>query len=84
MLTRASGIGRKTAERIIVELRGKVQSAKSGLVIEKMETDSDLVEALSNLGYRREEARAALGKVDPKLTGVEERLKAALVVLSKK
>ena len=84
LLTRASGIGRKTAERVIVELRTKVQSAKSGLVLEKMETDADLIEALSNLGYRREDARAALAKVDPKIHGVEERLKAALALLSKK
>jgi holliday junction DNA helicase RuvA len=84
LLTRASGIGRKTAERIIIELRTKVQSAKSGQVVEKMETDADLVEALSNLGYHRDDARAALGKVDAKVTGVEARLKAALAVLSKK
>lgn len=84
LLTRASGIGRKTAERVIIELRSKVQSAKSGLVVEKMETDADLTEALSNLGYRREDARAALAKVDAKITGVEARLKAALAVLSKK
>jgi Holliday junction DNA helicase RuvA len=84
LLSRASGIGRKTAERVIVELRTKVQSAKSGLVVEKMETDADLVEALSNLGYRREEARVALTKVDAKLHGIEERLKAALAILSKK
>jgi holliday junction DNA helicase RuvA len=84
LLTRASGIGRKTAERVIVELRTKVQSARSGFVVEKMETDADLVEALSNLGYRREDARAALAKVDPKTNGIELRLKAALGILSKK
>ena len=84
LLTRASGIGRKTAERVIIELRSKVQSATSGQVIEKMETDADLVEALSNLGYRHDEARAALAKVDEKITGVEARLKAALALLSKK
>ena len=84
LLTRASGIGRKTAERVIVELRTKVQSAKSGLVVEKMETDSDLIEALSNLGYRREDARVALTKVDPKVHGLEARLKAALAILAKK
>lgn len=84
LLTRASGIGRKTAERIIVELRTKVQSAKSGLVVEKMEGDTDIVEALAGLGYRREAARAALAKIDPKTHGTEDRLKAALSALAKK
>jgi holliday junction DNA helicase RuvA len=84
LLTRASGIGTKTAERVIVELKAKVQSAKSGMVVEKMETDSDLVEALSGLGYRKEEARVALGKVDAAVQGIEDRLKAALAILSKK
>lgn len=84
LLTRAPGIGRKTAERVIVELKTKVQSAKSGAVVEKMQTDSDLVEALMGLGYRRDEARAALGKVDEKMTGTEERLRAALAMLANK
>jgi len=84
LMTRASGIGRKTAERIIVELRLKVQSARSDLVVEKMEGDADILEALASLGYRREEARAALAKVDPKTEGMEARLKAALGILGKK
>ena len=83
-MTRASGIGRKTAERIIVELKNKVQSAKAGSVVEKMEADADLIEAISNLGYRRDEVRAALSKVDQKITDVSEQLKAALKILSNK
>ncbi len=84
LLTRASGIGRKTAERVIVELRGRVESAKSGLVVGKMQADADLLEALVGLGYRRDEARVALGKVDVNTGGAEERLKTALKILSGK
>ena len=84
LMTRASGIGRKTAERIIVELRTKVQSAKSGMVVEKMESGADIIEALVSLGYSRDQARSALAKVDPKITEMEPRLKAALAILSKK
>jgi Holliday junction DNA helicase RuvA len=81
LLTKASGIGRKTAERIIVELRGKVASVRSGEVVLQMDTDADLVEALSNLGYRREEAREALARIPRDVTGVEARLKEALRLL---
>ncbi len=84
LLTKASGIGRKTAERIIIELRNKVASSGSGAVVEKMDTDVDLVEALSSLGYRREEAREALAKVPGDVTGIEARLKEALRLLSGK
>jgi Holliday junction DNA helicase RuvA len=84
LLTKAAGIGRKTAERVILELRSKVESVKSGAVVEKMQTDSDLVEALTSLGYRRDEARSALSKVDEKVTGTEDRLRAALKILSTK
>lgn len=84
LLTRAAGIGRKTAERVILELRSKVESVKSGAVVEKMQTDSDLVEALTSLGYRRDEARAALSKVGDEIEGTENRLKAALKILSTK
>ena len=84
LLTRAPGIGRKTAERGIIELRNKVQAAKSEATVGRMETDGDLLEALTSLGYRKDEARAALAKVGKEVEGTEARLRAALAVLSNK
>jgi Holliday junction DNA helicase RuvA len=81
LLSHASGIGKKTAERIIIELKTKVQATKAGAVVQKMEADEDLVEALTGLGYRRDEARAALAKVGVDVQGINDRLRAALQIL---
>lgn len=81
LLTRASGVGRKTAERIILELKSKVQAGKSEAIVAKMESDSDLVEVLMSLGYKRDQAKAALAKVDEKIMNLEDRLKTALKIL---
>lgn len=82
LLTRVSGIGRKTAERIIVELREKIE--KTGLVGETIDqTFIDAMEALIQLGYARPEARKALRQIkDPSLTA-QDRLKQALKILGK-
>jgi holliday junction DNA helicase RuvA len=84
LMTRASGIGRKTAERIILELRGKVESDKSEATVKKMEHDSDLVETLVSLGYRKDQARVALNKVPETVMTLDGRIKVALRILSGK
>lgn len=82
LLTRASGIGKKTAERIILELRTKVEAKESEEAIKKMETDSDLVEALANLGYSRNQAKDALSRVAAATVNLEDRLREALKILT--
>jgi Holliday junction DNA helicase RuvA len=84
LLTRASGIGRKTAERIILELKGKIRMGGAEEMVRKMEGDSDILETLVGLGYRRDQARSALEKVHKDAVGLEARLKEALKILGNK
>jgi holliday junction DNA helicase RuvA len=84
LLTKASGVGRKSAERIVLELRGKVVAIGTEKLVTAMDSDSDLVETLVSLGYKKDQVRAALQKVDRSVTDMKERLKFALGVLSGK
>ncbi len=59
-LTKISGIGRKTAEKIVIELRDKVGEEKEGT---SLQGELDALEALKSLGYSQNEAREALKKV---------------------
>ena len=81
LLTKASGVGRKTADRIILELRNKMVQAGSEKIVGIMESDYDLAEALVNLGYTRTQVKTALSKVSPKTVKLEDRLKEALKFL---
>ncbi len=83
ILTRVSGVGKKTAEKVIVELQNKVSSAdvtdQAGALAEQ-----ESIEALTALGYSVTEAREALKGVSADVTSVGERLKLALKSLGKK
>jgi Holliday junction DNA helicase RuvA len=84
LLTKASGIGKKTAERIILELRSKLIQEGSEKIVGIMESDHDIVEALHNLGYTKGQAKDALSKIDPKTAKMEDRIKEALKLLKSK
>ncbi|OWW20594.1 Holliday junction branch migration protein RuvA [Noviherbaspirillum denitrificans] len=82
-LTRIPGIGKKTAERLLLELKGKL-GADLGAPAGTAHSDatSDILNALLALGYSDKEAALALKQV-PAGTGVSEGIKLALKALSK-
>lgn len=81
--TRVSGVGRKTAEKIILELKDKVQ--KLGIDIEEFESgDNEVLDALESLGYSAREAQNALREIGKDIKGVENRIKEALKILGRK
>jgi len=67
-LTSAQGVGKKTAERIILELKDKVDSSElivdTAHTILKSEAVDDALEALSALGYSKSEANSMINKLD--------------------
>lgn len=82
VLAEFPGIGKKKAERIILELRDKIKKMGGGESVEFHEGDGDIKAALKNLGYRQQEVDEAIKRIPNELKGTEERLKAALKLLS--
>ena len=82
ILTRVSGVGRKTAERVILELKNRI-SALPGEDQGTAKIDSEAIEALISLGYTNAQAREALKSVPEDARGVSERVKMALKSLGK-
>ena len=59
-LTKVPGIGKKTAERLVLELRDKLPAAVTTVAASTRAAGSDVVEALLGLGYNEREAAAAV------------------------
>jgi Holliday junction DNA helicase RuvA len=77
-LTKVSGIGRKNAEKVILELREKLGVLESEGMSTTLRAETDTVDALTALGYSAVEARAALKTVPKEITGTSNRIKEAL------
>ena len=82
-LTKVPGIGKKTAERLLLELKGKL-GADLGIPggVAHHDTSSDILNALVALGYSEKEAALALKQV-PADVSVSDGIKHALKALSK-
>ena len=82
---KAPGVGAKTAERVILELKNKVSGLVGVDVKSKaqMSDDADALEALISLGYSSYQAKEALDKVPKDIREMSERVRMALKVLAK-
>lgn len=82
-LIKVPGIGKKTAERLLLELKGKLGAELGGIGVHAVpDAQSDILNALLALGYSDKEALAALKSV-PATSGVSDGIKLALKALSK-
>ena len=81
-LIKVPGIGKKTAERLLLELKGKLGAdIGAGPVAVASDAQADIVQALIALGYNEKEAALAI-KGLPKDVGVSEGIKLAMKALS--
>ena len=81
-LVKVPGIGKKTAERLLLELKGKLDGGLAPVASATDDAQADVLQALLALGYSEKEAAAALKSLPPGL-GVSEGIKHALKALSR-
>ncbi len=82
-LTRVSGIGKKIAEKVILELREKMAGRGVSVTAPELKDEADALDALVSLGYSPREAREALSGVPAEGANLERRVKEALKKMNK-
>ena len=82
-LTKISGIGLKTAQKIVLELKEKVRKLSFDIEDASAALDAEPIEALVALGWSTREAREALRRVPREITATELRVKEAMKILGR-
>ena len=80
-LNKVGGIGKKTAEKIIIELKDKLKEWNNQDE-NYLRDEDDVIEALKSLGYTQSQARNSVKKIPPEITGTNNRVKEALKILN--
>lgn len=79
LLSQAPGIGKKTASRLVVELRSKLEREWKDVALPPAPESADVIAALTGLGYSLTEATEAVSKIpDSKEVSLEEKIRMAL------
>ena len=84
LLKSVSGIGTKTAERIVMELKSKISKLSKEITdkdIQAAPRDIEVIEALIGLGYSRREVVDIVRQIPNDITDISERIKAVLKLL---
>jgi Holliday junction DNA helicase RuvA len=81
-LTKVSGIGRKTAEKIVIELRDKLKAYKNIDGSTSLRDEGDVIEVLKSLGYSQQESRDVIKRIPETITDTKSRIKEALRLLA--
>ncbi len=85
ILTKVPGLGKKTAEKIIVELKNKVGGdlSESSLVEDESFNNEELINALQGLGYNRKDINGVLQILPKEIQDIDLKIKEALKILGK-
>lgn len=88
LLTKLPGIGKKTAERLVVEMRDSIKQfgeVSSGLTYKQtniMRSQDEAISALEALGYKPQEAVKVVNKIDDGVKSCEQLIREALQILA--
>ena len=82
-LTSIPGVGKKTAERVALELKDRAAKIMPTALTGPAGVREDVLSALLNLGYKRPQAEAALGTVDDDVTEFDQLLRQTLKALAR-
>lgn len=81
LLAKISGVGKKTAERVVLELHNKLNLSFKDVEADKLNLKFELEEILINLGYQKREIKNALTKIDLTNLTLNQALKKVLTLL---
>jgi Holliday junction DNA helicase RuvA len=85
ILSRVSGIGKKVAQKIIIELKSKVKKLAKGTGEKfRVADEIEIIDALVTLGYKIYEAREAIKQVPENIKSVEDKIREALKRLGRR
>ena len=85
VLQRVPGIGKKTAERIMFQLRDKMDmTAEAAATVLMSDEDQDLIDFLTSLGFSIVESQTALQNIPQDVVGIDARVQAALQYMDRK